>query len=162
VHRMSPLLAQSRHPWLQRTCPLLRVKRTWISALHMSAYDPKRTLTAPHGIPQKLARHREQTRLMPLGLFKATQIWALHWTQRTMKAGIGGVGSSATRWQTRSSRDHCVRNCAIACSRLVAYPRSDSDRLRSWAMITQNQGASIGACGWRTTRPTTLSPSHTS
>src|SRR4030095_11517079 len=77
-----------------------------------------------------------------------------------MNAGIGGVGSSATRWQIWSSRDHCIRNCAIACSRLTAYPRSDSDRLRSWATITQNQGASIGACGWRTIRPMTLSPSH--
>jgi hypothetical protein len=25
------------------TCPLLRVKQTWLFALHMSAYDPKRT-----------------------------------------------------------------------------------------------------------------------
>ena len=25
----------------------------------------------------------------------------------------------------------------------MAYPRSDSDRLRPWATITQNQGASI-------------------
>jgi hypothetical protein len=28
------------------TCPLLRVKQTWLFALHMSAYDPKRTLTS--------------------------------------------------------------------------------------------------------------------
>ena len=38
-----PLLAQSGHPTLRRTCPLLGVKRTWPAALHMSAYDPKRT-----------------------------------------------------------------------------------------------------------------------
>jgi hypothetical protein len=34
-----------RHP---NRCPLLRsllgVKRTWVAALHMSAFDPKRTL----------------------------------------------------------------------------------------------------------------------
>jgi hypothetical protein len=41
-----PLLAQSRHRWLQRTCPLLGVKRTCLFALHMSAFDPKRTSRA--------------------------------------------------------------------------------------------------------------------
>jgi len=47
-------------------------------ALPMSVYDPKRTSTAPHGLPEKLARaHREQIRLTSLGLFKTTQIWAL-------------------------------------------------------------------------------------
>src|SRR5262249_50385981 len=61
---------------------LLGVKRTWPFAAHMSASDPKRTSTAPHGLPEKLARaHREQIRLTSLGLFKATQIWALHRTQ---------------------------------------------------------------------------------
>ncbi len=39
-----PLLAQSGHPYLQRTCPLSGVKRTCRFALHMSAFDPKRTL----------------------------------------------------------------------------------------------------------------------
>ena len=29
---------------LHRTCPLLGVKRTWLFALQMSAFDPKRTL----------------------------------------------------------------------------------------------------------------------
>ena len=28
---------------LHRTCPLLGVKRTWPFAMHMSAFDPKRT-----------------------------------------------------------------------------------------------------------------------
>src|SRR5262249_17640062 len=41
---MSPLLAQSRHRWLHCECPLLGVKRTCRFALHMSAFDPKRTL----------------------------------------------------------------------------------------------------------------------
>jgi len=59
-----PLLAQSGHPSLHRTCPLSGVKQTWFFcgislsrllweakrtcpfALHMSAYDPKRTLTS--------------------------------------------------------------------------------------------------------------------
>ena len=40
---MSPLLAQSGHPLVKCTCPLLGVKRTWPFALHMSANDPKRT-----------------------------------------------------------------------------------------------------------------------
>src|SRR5215510_6211254 len=31
---------------LQRTCPLLGVKRTWLVAAHMSAFDPMRTLVA--------------------------------------------------------------------------------------------------------------------
>ena len=31
---------------LHRTCPLLGVKQTSLFALHMSAYDPKRTSTA--------------------------------------------------------------------------------------------------------------------
>jgi hypothetical protein len=30
-------------------CPLSGVKRTWVDALHMSAYDPKRTSTTPSG-----------------------------------------------------------------------------------------------------------------
>jgi hypothetical protein len=38
-----PLLAQSRHDALRRTCPLLGVKRIWPIAVHMSANDPKRT-----------------------------------------------------------------------------------------------------------------------
>ena len=38
-----PLLAQSRHDGLQCTCPLSGVKRTYLLALHMSAFDPKRT-----------------------------------------------------------------------------------------------------------------------
>jgi hypothetical protein len=58
---------------------LLGVKRTWLVAAHMSAFDPKRTSTAPHGLCEKLARaHREQIRLTSPGLFKATQICALH------------------------------------------------------------------------------------
>src|SRR5262245_19314352 len=88
------------------------------------AFLPKADINCPS------RAHREQIRLMSFGLFKATQIWALHRTQRVINAGIGGDGSSAMRWQTRSSRDHCVRNCAISCSRLTEYPRSDSDRLR--------------------------------
>src|SRR5262245_48159989 len=40
---MSPLLAQSGHPWLHRTCPLSGVKQTCCFAVHMSAFDPKRT-----------------------------------------------------------------------------------------------------------------------
>jgi hypothetical protein len=115
------------------------------------------------GLRETPLPHREQIRLTSLGLFKATQIWALHRTQRAINAGIGGVGRSTTRWQTRSLRVHRARNCANACSRLTAYPRSlNHGGLRSLAMITQNQGASIGACGWRTIRPMTLSPSHTS
>ena len=41
---MSPLLAQSGHRLVHRTCPLSGVKQTCLFALHMSAYDPKRTL----------------------------------------------------------------------------------------------------------------------
>jgi signal transduction histidine kinase len=39
-----PLLAQSRHELLHRTCQLSGVKRTWLSHRKMSAYDPKRRL----------------------------------------------------------------------------------------------------------------------
>src|SRR5262245_39036900 len=38
------LLVQSGHPSLHRTCPLLGVKRTCRFALHLGAFDPKRTL----------------------------------------------------------------------------------------------------------------------
>src|SRR5262245_31397500 len=34
-----PLLAQSGHSLVHCTCPLSGVKRTWLFALHMSAYD---------------------------------------------------------------------------------------------------------------------------
>ena len=122
---------------------------------------PARPPAGHDGLRETPLAHREQIRLTSLGLFKATQIWALHRTQRAINAGIGGVGRSTT-WQTRSSRVHRARNCANACSRLTAYPRSiNHDGLTS-AMITQNQGVSIGACGWRTIRPMTLLPSHTS
>ena len=39
-----PLLAQSGHPSLHRTCPLFGGKADMRFALHMSAFDPKRTL----------------------------------------------------------------------------------------------------------------------
>jgi hypothetical protein len=42
-----PLLAQSGHELMHRTCPLSGVKRTCPFALHMSANDPKRTLATP-------------------------------------------------------------------------------------------------------------------
>jgi len=42
VH-IRPHMAQSGHPWLYRTCPLSGVKQTWPIAVHMSAYDSKRT-----------------------------------------------------------------------------------------------------------------------
>src|SRR4030095_13363927 len=110
----------------------------------MSAFDPKRTSTAPHGLPEKLARaHREQIRLTSLGLFKATHIWAWQRTQRTMNAGIVGVGRSAMRGQTRSLRIHRARNSANACSRLTAYPRSINHVVvKPSATSTQNQRAS--------------------
>src|SRR5262249_61753198 len=38
-----PLLAHSGHGLLHCKCLLSGVKRTWASALHMSAFDPKRT-----------------------------------------------------------------------------------------------------------------------
>ena len=41
--RVCPLLAQSGHALLHCMSPLLGVKRTWVGALHMSAFDPKRT-----------------------------------------------------------------------------------------------------------------------
>src|SRR5262245_45514980 len=39
----SPLLALSGHGLLHCTCLLSGVKRTWLFARHMSAFDPKRT-----------------------------------------------------------------------------------------------------------------------
>jgi hypothetical protein len=38
-----PLLALSGHAELHCTCPLSGVKRTFLFALQMSAFDPKRT-----------------------------------------------------------------------------------------------------------------------
>ena len=49
--RKCPLLAQSGHAELHRTCPLSGVKRTWTCAPHMSAFDPKRTLLASSSTP---------------------------------------------------------------------------------------------------------------
>ena len=43
LHCTSPLLAQSRHKQLHRTCPLSGVKRTCAEHHAMSANDPKRT-----------------------------------------------------------------------------------------------------------------------
>src|SRR5262249_6724384 len=47
-HTRCTLLAQSGHSWLYRTCPLSGVERTCRCALHMSAYDPKRTSGVGH------------------------------------------------------------------------------------------------------------------
>src|SRR5262249_4149056 len=44
-----PGLAQSGHSCLHCTCPLSGVKRTCRFALHMSAFDPKRTLVGLRG-----------------------------------------------------------------------------------------------------------------
>ena len=41
-----PLLAQSGHAELHCTCPLSGAKRTWLLAVRMSAFDPKRTLSS--------------------------------------------------------------------------------------------------------------------
>jgi len=38
-----PLLAHSRHALVHCKCPLSGVKRTWLFAAQMSAYDPKQT-----------------------------------------------------------------------------------------------------------------------
>src|SRR5215471_9753464 len=45
IEMRCPLLAQSGHALVHRTCPLLGVKRTCLFAPHMSAFDPKRTST---------------------------------------------------------------------------------------------------------------------
>src|SRR5262245_30786787 len=55
---MSPLLAQSGHPQLHRTCPLSGVKRTCLFALQMSAFDPKRTWRG-HWNLRKIEHRRE-------------------------------------------------------------------------------------------------------
>src|SRR5262245_3179832 len=53
---MSPLLAQSGHALVHRTCPLSGVKRTCLCALQMSAFDPKRT-SGRHCRDTALIRH---------------------------------------------------------------------------------------------------------
>jgi hypothetical protein len=51
--RGAPISARARFwhkaglPGAVSQCPLSGVKRTWVDALHMSAYDPKRTSTTP-------------------------------------------------------------------------------------------------------------------
>ena len=53
--RGAPISARARFwhkaglPGAVSQCPLSGVKRTWVDALHMSAYDPKRTSTTPSG-----------------------------------------------------------------------------------------------------------------
>jgi hypothetical protein len=44
-----PLLALSGHAEHTAECPLSGVKRTWVGALQMSAFDPKRTLAVHCG-----------------------------------------------------------------------------------------------------------------
>ena len=51
-----PLLVQSRHSKLGRTCPLSGVKRTSLPHRKMSAYDPKRTIVALPGILNRVIR----------------------------------------------------------------------------------------------------------
>jgi hypothetical protein len=47
-----PLLAQSGHGPVHRTCPLLRVKRTSLPHRKMSAFDPKRTSASKNTEPK--------------------------------------------------------------------------------------------------------------
>src|SRR5215475_2749287 len=90
-------------------------KRTCASALHMSAFGCKADMTVcgsplsrsllgesghglvqckyllltqsgHHGLLETPLPHREQIRLASFGLFKATQIWTLHRTQRAINA----------------------------------------------------------------------------
>ena len=49
LHCMSPLLAQSGHPYTLCQCPLLGVKRTSRGHALISAFDPKRTLGSRQG-----------------------------------------------------------------------------------------------------------------
>src|SRR6516164_6151454 len=55
---MSPLLALSGPELLRRTCLLLGVKRTWGSAPHMSAFDPKRTFSPLRARPLPVGRFK--------------------------------------------------------------------------------------------------------
>ena len=50
-------MAQSGHAQLRCTCPLSGVKRTCRVALHMSAYDPKRTSSDKCAFSQRLLAH---------------------------------------------------------------------------------------------------------
>ena len=50
-----PLLAQSGHPWLHRTCPLLGVKRTWQLAAGTLPSEPPQTATPERNESVRLA-----------------------------------------------------------------------------------------------------------
>src|SRR5262249_40877085 len=64
-----PLLAQSRHPEKTQSMSLLGVKRTCRFALHMSAFDPKRTL----GVFALPYPQRANLKLVPIPRQGATQ-----------------------------------------------------------------------------------------
>ena len=48
--RACPLLAQSGHDVLRRACPLLGVKRTWLFAAQMSAFDGRFNRSTQHSL----------------------------------------------------------------------------------------------------------------
>ena len=58
--RECPLLAQSGHLVLHRTCPLSGVKRTSRGPVTKSAFDPKRTLTLLDLGPTRLPKLSHQ------------------------------------------------------------------------------------------------------
>ena len=64
-----------------------------------------------------------------------------------------------TRLVRLAERSHLL---LIAMAGMIEDASINHDRVRPSAVIAQNQGVSIGACGWHTIRPMALSPSYTS
>ena len=89
-----PLLAQSRHELLHRTCPLLGVKRTWLFAPRMSASDPKRTLV-PHIPPPPVFSRYDALSLSLGGEHEATR---LHHAFSAVRQHIGRSAHMRNNW----------------------------------------------------------------
>src|SRR5262249_29690262 len=103
ILRRCPLLAQSRHRLVHCTCPLSGVKRTCLFALHLSAFDPKRTLTSSSA---SLSRYKRRG---PLRRAYATA--PLHHTSRRHSNALAAHRSCTTgRARATHRRAHPIHS----------------------------------------------------
>src|SRR5262249_45033937 len=122
-----PLLAHSRHRLLHCACPLPGVKRTCRFALHMSAYDPKRTSVRPETAPSRAQAQIATITCLSLGGDdEATPIHTFHRWRGS------GVSIRFTCAASSNARDRISRYEIAYCRRAVhcsISPRSQRSRL---------------------------------
>ena len=156
---VQPLLAQSGHPSLHRTCPLSGAKRTCLFALQMSAYDPKRTsaryspLIEPRGFTVMIAHSICVSRLLrylPCLLVKSASSWCSSYSMACSRClswlfHLAQVVSG--EWLIGTSTGHAVRS-HLRPIRASFFQRSRSESPSSVCSREPFPGRLL-ACAWR-------------